>query len=251
MMDDDPRRDAEDAGLARGLLRRARTAALSTHLAQGTWAGHPYASLVQLATDPAGAPLMLLSDLAQHTRDIAADPRAALLVDDATQDPGTLDRPRLTVLGEVHRTDDRAARRRYLARHPAAEQYAGFADFRLYRVAVRAGHLVAGFGRVRWLRADDLAAPAGLASGVAAIEAEAIEHMNRDHADAVDLVARHLLDRAGGGWRVVGIDPEGCDLGRGGELARAVFDAPVGDDDGLRRAMAELTRRARGAARGG
>ena len=101
----------------------------------------------------------LLSDLAQHSRNIAADNRTSLLFDgggghSAGADP--LAAPRLTLLGEAVREDDERCRARFVARHPGAARYAGFADFHLYRVAIGRGHLVAGFGQISWLEAEDM-----------------------------------------------------------------------------------------------
>ena len=116
------------------------------------------------------------------------------------------------------------------ARHPASAQYAGFADFHLYRVTIERGHLVAGFGRIAWVEPAELRFTAD-ASALVAAEAEIVAHMNRDHADAIELYAQRLLRRTGTGWRMTGIDPEGIDLRRpieaGGEPARLNFAAPV------------------------
>ena len=134
--------------------------------------------------------------------------------------------PRVTLVGRAARTDDERLGRRFLARHPDAAVYAGFKDFHFYRVAVERAHLVAGFGKIRWLEAAELIAappPAGLAEG----EAEIVGHMNEDHADAVQLYAAKLLGLSGRDWRMTGIDAEGIDLRQGGQVARLAFDAPL------------------------
>lgn len=227
------------ATTARQLLRGLDRATLATALAGGA----PYASLVLVATAPDGAPLLLISDLAQHTMNIAAEPRVALLFDGTAGRDEPLTGPRLAVLGRAERSADAGLRARFLARHPSAAVYAGFADFRLYCVAVDRAHLVAGFGQIDWIAAADLLPP-GLAA-LAASEGEIVRHMNADHADAVDLYARALLGRAGEGWRLTGIDAEGADLRRGGEVARLPFAAPVGDAQQARAALVALARQAR------
>ena len=133
------------------LMRRPGSAALGTSLE-----GAPYVSLVLTAPDSDGSPLLLLSDLAQHARNIAADPRVSLLFDDTTGSADPLTGARLTVVGMAARCDEPDALSRYVACHPSAERYAGFGDFSLYRVRVERGHFIAGFGRIEWIGADRL-----------------------------------------------------------------------------------------------
>ena len=113
--------------------------------------GAPYASLVLVAADLDASPLLLLSDLAQHSRNIAFDPRVSLLLDGTEGHADPLAGPRLTLLGRAEAVADPRLLARFAARHPSSALYAGFADFRLYRVAVERGHLVAGFGRIDWI----------------------------------------------------------------------------------------------------
>lgn len=145
-MPDDPNRLD-----ARELMRAQATAALGT-----TMDGAPYVSLVLVAFDEDGSPLLLLSRLAQHTKNILADPRVSLLFDGTAGLEDPLTGPRLTVLGSAGVCDDRTALDRYLACHPSAATYAGFSDFNLYRVTIWRGHFVAGFGKIRWIEAAEL-----------------------------------------------------------------------------------------------
>lgn len=133
------------------LLRHAPRASLAT-LAES---GAPYASLVLTADDGAGAPLLLLSDLAEHTKNLKRDRRAALLVETAVSAGDPLAAARATFLGEAVRADDEAAKARFVDRNPSAAAYAGFKDFALYRFAIARIHLVAGFGRIDWISGDD------------------------------------------------------------------------------------------------
>lgn len=137
------------ADLARHLIGTLDRAVLATSMPDG-W---PYASLVLFATGVDGAPLLLLSDLAEHTRNLAGAPRASLLLDGTAGLDAPLTGPRLTLLGRVVRDTDKADSARYLARHPSAALYAGFADFHFHRLVVERAHLVAGFGRIHWLDA--------------------------------------------------------------------------------------------------
>src|SRR5215211_423416 len=163
---------------ARRLIRPRDHAALATSL--GGW---PYVSLVAVACDVDASPLLLLSDLATHTKNLAAEPLVSLLFEATAGHADPLAGPRLTLLGRARRVDDSRCAARFAARHPTSAVYAGFADFHLYRVAIDRGHLVAGFGRIAWVEGENLRF-AGDASALAA-EPEIVAHMNADHADAV------------------------------------------------------------------
>jgi hypothetical protein len=138
----------------RALMRAQATAALGTLME-----GEPYVSLVLAAFGAEGSPLLLLSRLAQHTSNLLADPRVSLLFDGTAGLDERLTGPRLTVLGSAAACSDAAAMDRYLTRHPSAAAYAGFSDFDLYKVTIERGHLVAGFGRIRWIEARALLGP--------------------------------------------------------------------------------------------
>jgi heme iron utilization protein len=236
--------NSNPAVLGRLLARRRTRATLATSLN-----GAPYASLVLVTVDHDATPLLLLSDLAQHSRNIAFDPRVSLLLDATEGHPDPLTGPRLTLLGQARPTDDPRRLARYVAHHPTSAVYAGFRDFRLYRVAVERGHLVAGFGRIDWIDSRDYLFTRD-AGALAAAEAGILDHMNGDHADAIALYAHRLLGRAGAGWRMTGIDPEGIDLRCAGETARLDFAAPVATPiltpDAARGALVQLAEMARG-----
>ncbi|MBB6253622.1 pyridoxamine 5'-phosphate oxidase family protein [Nitrospirillum iridis] len=122
--------------------------------------GWPYPSLVLVALDGAGRPLLLLSELALHTRNLRQDGRAALLFEDTANLENPLTGPRLSVMGQASPlagAEAEAARALYLERHPSAALYADFPDFRFWRLDVAQAHLVAGFGRIHWLASGDLA----------------------------------------------------------------------------------------------
>jgi putative heme iron utilization protein len=240
---------------ARRLLRAADRAALASALPPGVPArlplgsGWPFASLVLLTVDHAGIPLLLISDLALHSRNIGHDGRVALLIDGAAGGADPLTGPRVAVLGEADPIDDPEAKARILRRHPSAALYAEFADFRLYRVRPAAAHYVAGFGKIHWIAGSDLLFDTARSAALAAAEADIVANINDDRGDAVTRIARHLMGRKGGGWRLAGIDPEGFDLRRKGDLARFDFRSPVGDKTEARAEFARLARAAGRAAR--
>ena len=236
-MTDDMPRAVRD--LIRGLDRAALATALPVE--SGVW---PYASLVLVAVDHDLSPILLLSDLAEHSKAIASDGRVSLLFDGTQGLDQPLTGPRVTVVGRANRTADERLGRRFLARHPDAGMYAGFKDFHFYRVAVERAHLVAGFGKIRWLSASELMTappPAGLAEGEDGI----VSHMNKDHADALQLYAGKLLGLPGSGWTMTGIDAEGIDLRQGGRIARLAFESPLGALGEARQVLVSLVAKAR------
>ncbi len=230
--------------LARQLLRRADRAALGVALAEGDQR-RPYVSLVLLAVDHDLAPILLISALAEHSKAIMGDERVSLLIDGTAGLERPLTGTRLSLVGRAVKSDEPRLRARYLARHPDAAGYAGFKDFAFYRVAIERGHLVAGFGMIRWLDGAALRIPDALAERLIEAEAGIVAHMNEDHADALDLYANRLLSLPGQGWRMSGIDRDGFDLRLGGQVARLDFAEPVSDADAARQSLVSLVKRAR------
>src|ERR1700693_935121 len=170
---------------AKSLLRATRAGTLAT-LDRNS--GHPFASLVNVATDADGAPLILVSKLATHTANLECDGRASLLLAEIGKGDA-LAHPRLTVLGAMapvarDAADDPRIRRRFLARHPKSELYAGFGDFAFWRMDVVSAHLNGGFARAADLKAADVLTDVSDARTLVEAEADAIAHMNADHADA-------------------------------------------------------------------
>ncbi len=234
------------ADVGRGLLRRARTGALVTLRGADEPEPWPYGSLVLVACDHAANPILLLSDLAEHSHNIAVTDRVSLLIDETGSKSDPLEGPRLTVEGRARQTTDAGHRARFLARHPSAERYADFGDFVFYRIAVCRGHLVQGFGKIDWIDAGPLLFETARTGPLAAAEADVVTHMNTDHADAIGLYAVRLLGRAPGEWRMTGIDPQGCDLDAGdGRAARLAFGSVVSGPDEARAELVRLARAAR------
>jgi heme oxygenase (biliverdin-IX-beta and delta-forming) len=238
--------DFEPRALAKVLLRATRAATLAT-LDRNT--GHPFASLVNVATDADGSPLILVSRLATHTANLEADTRASLLLAE-TGKGDALAHPRLTVLGafaSVGRDspDDARIRRRFLNRHPKSELYAGFGDFAFWRMTVASAHLNGGFARAADLAAADVLADVSDAAALLQAEEGAIEHMNADHAETCRLYATRLIGAADGAWQCVGIDPEGIELQLGQEALRLAFPQRVTGPGLLRAVLKDLAEKAR------
>ncbi len=208
-------------------------------------AGAPYTSLVLVAVDHDASPILLVSTLADHTKNLLANPVVSLLFDGTVGLAEPLTGARVTVQGKAERTDDKRLAARFVGRHPGSAMYAGFKDFAFWRIDLTRAHLVAGFGRIHWIDRDKLLYDAGPAASLQEAEADIIAHMNGEHADAVQLYAAKLLGKPGGEWTMTGIDPEGADLRHGGEVARLTFDKPATDAEAARAELVRLVKRAR------
>jgi putative heme iron utilization protein len=238
-----PTPDFDPAVAAKKLLREGRSGALAT-LMPGS--GDPYCSLVNVATAADGAPLLLISRLAVHTKNILADRRVSLMIDERKEgDP--LQGARVMLMGTAAASDDPDIRRRYLDRQPEAEMFAGFADFAFYLVTLKSAHLVAGFGRIVDLAPPDVLTETSDATELVAAEPEILAHMNGDHADAVRLYATRLLGAPDGEWRCVGCDPEGLELQQGRTALRLPFPQRVRGPGVLRQVLKQMADEARAA----
>jgi heme iron utilization protein len=243
----------DPTAVAKDLLRATRAGTLAT-IDRNT--GHPFASLVNVATDSDGSPLILISRLATHTANLEVDTRASLLLA-STGKGDPLAHPRLTLLGAFvpiarDNSDEPRIRRRFLARHPKSELYAGFKDFSFWRLDTVSAHLNGGFARAADLKAGDVLTDIFGAEDLIAAEESAVAHMNADHADAVRLYATKLCGAddgngpaANGAWRITGIDPEGLDLARGDATLRLPFPERVTDAQQLRKVVVDLAAKAR------
>lgn len=235
--------DFDPGKLAKSLLRRSRQGALAT-LMPGS--GDPYCSLVNLASHPDGSPILLISRLAVHTRNILADSRVSLMLDErAAGDP--LEGARIMLSGRAEQAEDERdlLQRRYLNAHPAAEAFVSFKDFAFFRIRPAGTHLVAGFGRIVDLNPEQFLTDLAGAEDLLAAEEGAVEHMNADHRDAMGLYATRLLGAPAGDWRCTGCDPEGIDMQDGQTTLRLDFPERVADGTALRKMLVRLVGEAR------
>ncbi|CAH1656795.1 MULTISPECIES: DUF2470 domain-containing protein [unclassified Chelatococcus] len=231
----------DQIGAAKTLLRSTRYGALGSLDAENA----PYTSLVNVGTDVDGAPVILISRLALHTKNILRDSRVSLMLSHVGGgDPSA--HPRISIKGRASLTTDENARRRFLARHPGSAGYSTFADFGFYRIEPESAHLVAGFGRIYSLQAAEFMTDLTGAEAIVAGEAGAVAHMNEDHADALELYAVKLLGQEPGAWQATGIDPDGLDLMLGDKTARLPFPKPAeGAGLSLRGVLKDLAQEAR------
>jgi heme iron utilization protein len=240
------RADFDPVATAKRLLRTTPSGALAT-LREET--ANPFCSLVNIGTLPDGSPILLISRLAVHTRNIAADRRVSLLLSEQGA-PDPLAAPRISLTGLAEQLAEldavATARRRYLAAHPSAELFVSFTDFSFYRIAIENIHLVGGFGRIFDLRGADVLTDVSDAGTLLAAEEGAVAHMNDDHRDTMALYASALFGAAAADWRCSGLDPEGIDMrGENGGALRVDFPQRVVTPEALRRSLKDLADHAR------
>ena len=241
----------------RDAAEEARTLVAST--TQGVAAslsadGAPWGSVVTYGALEDGAPVLLVSRLAEHTRNLEADGRASLVVAEPPNADNPLDRGRVTLAGHVVQPAGAAraaARAAHLAAMPSAALYVDFEDFRLFVLHVARVRWVGGYGRMDSVEAEEYAA--ARPDPVAPHADGAVGHLNADHSEALLEVARHLAGYTdASAARCERADRYGLDLvldtPRGTARPRVGFAAPVEAADGLRTASVELARRARAAA---
>ena len=240
----EPTTDFDPARLARSLLRRSRQGALATLMAGS---GDPYCSLVNLASHPDASPILLISRLALHTKNILADNRVSLMLDERAEgDP--LEGARIMLAGRAEQAGEGEAellRRRYLSAHPSAEAFVEFKDFSFFRIRPAGAHLVAGFGRIVDLKPERFLTEIGGATALLEAEQGAVEHMNEDHREAMNLYATKLLGADSADWRCIGCDPDGMDMQADTRTLRLDFPERVTDATALRKMLVRLAGEAR------
>ena len=241
----DPSSFPSDAELSRTLVAANRMATLSTLTAEG----YPYGSVVSYATDALGQPIVLISEMAEHTVNARGDDRVSLLVVDLAGDGDPLGKARLTMVGRLELLDAPGELRdRYLELHPYASYYADFTDFGFWRLNTESVRYVGGFGHMSWVTAHGYSDAE--VDPLADVAGPVVEHMNDDHREANVMYAQVLagLDDATDAT-MVGIDRYGVTLTAetpaGPRMARVPFGAPLSSADQARPAVIELLNDAR------
>jgi hypothetical protein len=233
----------EAVAQAKRLLRIARTGALAT---LEPISGAPLTTLVSVGSDYDGAPLLFLSALSRHTKNLAEDPRGSLLLTSQWVRGDPLNRPRLTIGGPIAAHFDPKARARFLSRNPKAKLYASFADFSVFRLEMTAVHFNGGFARAAKLTPGDILTDLTGADALLAAEGALLAEVNAREAAFIGRLAR--AERHGGRaiqWRAIGLDPEGLDLAAGARAARVSFHEPAPSQQAWREALEAYSRDAR------
>lgn len=225
---------------ARKFLRTTHSAVLSTHSAR--FEGYPFGSIAPFVLDQDGNPLVLISTIAEHTRNIKKDPHVSLIAFDPAA-PDMQAGARLTLLGEAVVADkqDGDLRARYLNYFPPAAQYFDMHDFLFHRIAIRQARYIGGFGNIHWIEGAALHPPA---NQLGVQEAGILEHMNSDHAESLIAYCQLVHGFTPPSAVMVGLDSDGFDLRANDALWRFNFDTPVTDAQTARAALVALARTA-------
>ncbi|HTC91263.1 MAG TPA: DUF2470 domain-containing protein [Bryobacteraceae bacterium] len=233
------------------LAERARTLAmlgligsLSTHSQK--FPGFPFGSMMPYAADNFGRPIFFVSSMAMHTHNLRQDSRASLLITqpDVSGDP--LGAARVTLLGEVNEAPADEVKDLYLSRYENAKYWQEYSDFAYYRLQVSSVYFIGGFGVMGWISAEDYrsASPDPLASAAPGI----IRHMNKDHADALRLIARRFAGEEPDEAAITSVDRLGFHLRlKSGERihgTRVAFLREVKNTEEARAVFVEMVRQA-------
>lgn len=226
---------------ARKFLRSTRSAVLSTHSAR--FEGYPFGSITPFVLDHDGSPLILISTIAEHTKNIQKNPRVSLIAFDPAA-PDLQAGGRLTLLGDATPVpkDEATTRSRYLRYFPQAAQYFDMHDFLFHRITVKQARYIGGFGNIHWVAPDALKPPA---NQLAEHEAAILDHMNADHADSLSAYCRHWRGITPGKVIMLGIDTDGFDVRADDHLLRFAFETPVLDAHDARAALVAMSKECR------
>jgi heme oxygenase (biliverdin-IX-beta and delta-forming) len=225
------------ASISRRLLHQQSVGVLSTHSVDV--AGYPFGSIAPYTIDYDGEPTILISEIAQHTRNIKHNNKVSLTVfDQQADDPQA--GGRLTWLGDAEPVDPRDAERRerYLRYFPSAESYFETHDFSFYKIRLRRARFIGGFGQIYWIEPNDMLVRNPFREN----ERMIIQHMNQDHRPALfhycDVLKNLKVDEV----IMTGIDSEGFDLLADGRKLRIDFDSPIGTIEEARTTLVKLAR---------
>ncbi len=222
---------------ARQLLRAHRYGALCT--LSKKFDGYPFGSITPYMVDHDGSVMILISALAEHTKNIQHHPRVSLITHNQ-DDPQIQAQGRVTVLGEAHIVAGREqAATRYLRYFPEAQAYLQMHDFSFYRIQPLALRYIGGFGKIHWVNADRYAVQPG-----PLIEQEdgIIAHMNADHVESMQRYCKYFHQHAARSVEMLGMDCDGFDLRADGRVLRFDFPGPVPDAQQARQALVEMSR---------
>lgn len=225
---------------ARKFLYATHSGVLSTISAR--LEGYPFGSIAPFVLDHGGNPLFLISTIAEHTKNIQADPRVSLIAFDPAS-PDMQAGARLTLVGDAAiAPKDDSLRARYLRYFPQAEGYFDMHDFQFYRIAVKQARYIGGFGKIHWIPGPDLHPPA---NQLAEQEAAILDHMNADHAENLRAYCHHVHGKEAEAVSMTGMDTDGFDVTADGRLLRFSFDTPVTDAQEARVALVSLAKACR------
>jgi hypothetical protein len=203
--------------------------------------GFPFGSVAPFVTDHSGCPVILISTLAEHTKNLEADPRCSLIVQPYSQDMQVTGR--VTVIGQAVRLAEKdVLGPRYLRHHPQAEAYFAMHDFHFWSIEPVRVRWIGGFGRIHWVEPENYLLPS---APLADQEADILAHMNADHGHNLVAYCRHVHGVETEAAEMIGIDPDGFDVAADGRTLRFEFSTPVTDAQQARTALVELAQASR------
>jgi putative heme iron utilization protein len=225
------------ASEARQFLRSTHSGMLCTNSVK--FPGYPFGSVAPFVLDHDGQPLLLISTIAEHTKNIMADCKVSLLVFSGAEDLQA--NARLTLMGLAEQTDkqDDLLQARYLRYLPQAAQYFAMHDFLFYRLQIQQARHIAGFGRMGWLDGAEFRSPR---TPLIAQEASIIEHMNHDHQTNMKNYCWHFHGITPQQVEMIGIDSDGFDLRADAQILRFNFARPIHDAMEARAALIEMAK---------
>lgn len=236
------------ASEARKFLRSTHSGLLST--ISSKFDGYPFGSVAPFVLGHDCQPVILISSIAEHTKNIVNNPKVSLLVFAGSEDLQA--NARLTLLGEAVKIEktDADLRARYLRYLPQAGSYFDMHDFAFYRINISQGRYIGGFGKMSWMASDELLNIAdNTNSQLASQETAIIEHMNADHADSLIAYCRHFHQLDVSEARMLGIDSDGIDVkaisGAETKIIRFEFEQPVHDAQSARAALVQMSKAAK------
>ena len=203
----------------------------------------PYCTFVMVAFDYDCSPLILLSNLSEHTKNIFKNNNVSIMFYEEQQfldyfpkfkklktqvtklsyeDP--MSRPRVTVIGNIEKSNLEYQKKRFILRHPESQLYASFADMNIYKLNIKSAHLTGGFAKVKWFKTNELNST--ILDNFSENEFSILEHMNEQHQESINLYTKKLFN-IDGTWKIVGIDSEGFDLRSSKSVFRYIFDKSI------------------------
>ena len=212
----------------------------------------PYVTFVMTAFDHDGSPLLLLSDLSEHTKNLKSNDMVSILFFEENRDEESfpifesnesyedpMSRPRLTVIGRLKKSKKIEHKERFISRHSVSKLYSNFADMNLYKLEISGGHLTGGFAKVKWFNKDELTIKGF--SGFSEDEIDIVKHMNEQHKESIKQYSKFFLDASNfENYNIVGIDPEGFDLRYNDKLKRISFLKKIEFSSELRKVFIKL-----------
>ena len=227
-----------DAREARRYLRTKEFGILAT--LSRRFSGYPFGSIVPFVLDQGAQPIILISRLSEHRKNIEGDQRVSLLAHDVGGDAQAS--ARVTLIGDASGIEEQTGLRdRYLRYVPGASQMLGLGDFDFFRITPVAVRFIAGFGAIHWISPSDFRPPASLQD----IESEILAHMNTDHSQALRDYCRHYHGIAAQSAEMIGIDCDGFDVRAEGKRLRFQFESPVANATEARAALANIGKASR------